>query len=190
MVGSTLYFLFEEVEEELTPTLPILTRREFELTCFWSGIRLTKGLASRLRSSGSRRCLIDVFCLTINRIELSQIVRSQQVPILQFPAANSHTVLNTDNLGVSLEHLSLPRSYLPFGKSCVLIPSNAHISTPFFQKTVFFTKICFGNPPSKFMEVCLSRNICDNEVQLRCRSYLHFAKLQHTEKFTNVNAFI
>jgi hypothetical protein len=30
----------------------------------------------------------------------------------------------------------------------VAVPSNAHISTPFFQKTVFFSKICFGNPPS------------------------------------------
>jgi hypothetical protein len=36
------------------------------------------------------------------------------------------------------------------------IPSNAHISTPFFQKTVFFSKICFGKPPSKFLEVCLN----------------------------------
>jgi hypothetical protein len=31
----------------------------------------------------------------------------------------------------------------------MFIPSNAHISTPFFQKTVFFSKICFGNPPLK-----------------------------------------
>jgi hypothetical protein len=30
------------------------------------------------------------------------------------------------------------------------VPSNAHISTPFFQKTVFFSKICFGNPPQIF----------------------------------------
>ncbi len=35
------------------------------------------------------------------------------------------------------------------------IPSNAHISAPFFQKTVFFSKICFGSHPSKFLEVCL-----------------------------------
>ncbi len=28
------------------------------------------------------------------------------------------------------------------------IPSNAHILTPFFQKTVFFSKISFGKPPS------------------------------------------
>ncbi len=27
---------------------------------------------------------------------------------------------------------------------------------PFCQKTVFFSKICFGNPPSKFLEVCLN----------------------------------
>jgi len=27
------------------------------------------------------------------------------------------------------------------------VPSNAHISTPFFQKTVFFSKIFFGKPP-------------------------------------------
>jgi hypothetical protein len=43
----------------------------------------------------------------------------------------------------------------PLG-SRVNIPSNAHISTPFFQKTVFFSKIFFGKPPSKFLEVCLN----------------------------------
>jgi hypothetical protein len=31
-----------------------------------------------------------------------------------------------------------------------IIPSNAHISTPFFQKIVFFFKICFGSPPQNF----------------------------------------
>ncbi len=36
------------------------------------------------------------------------------------------------------------------------IPSIAHISTPFFQKTVFFSKIFFGKFPSKFLEVCLN----------------------------------
>jgi hypothetical protein len=36
------------------------------------------------------------------------------------------------------------------------IPSNAHISTPFFQKTVFFSKIFFGKPPSNFLKVCLN----------------------------------
>ncbi len=40
------------------------------------------------------------------------------------------------------------------------VPSNAHISTPFFHKTVFFSKIFFGKPgtkpPSKFLEVCLN----------------------------------
>jgi hypothetical protein len=36
------------------------------------------------------------------------------------------------------------------------IPSNAHISTPFYQKTVFFSKIFFGKPHSKFLEVCLN----------------------------------
>ncbi len=30
-----------------------------------------------------------------------------------------------------------------------LLPSNAHISTPFFQKIVFFSKICFCSPPLK-----------------------------------------
>jgi hypothetical protein len=29
-----------------------------------------------------------------------------------------------------------------------LLPSNAHISTTFFHKTVFFSKIFFGKPPS------------------------------------------
>ncbi len=38
----------------------------------------------------------------------------------------------------------------------VHIPSNAHFSTPFFKKIVFFSKICFGSPPSKFLEVCLN----------------------------------
>jgi hypothetical protein len=33
----------------------------------------------------------------------------------------------------------------------VNVPSNAHISTPFFQKTVFFSRIFFGKPPSKFL---------------------------------------
>ncbi len=37
-----------------------------------------------------------------------------------------------------------------------IIPSNAHISTPLFQKTVFFSKICFGNPPTKFLQECLN----------------------------------
>ena len=37
-----------------------------------------------------------------------------------------------------------------------LLPSNAHISTPFFRKTVVFSKICLGSPPSKFFEVCLN----------------------------------
>jgi hypothetical protein len=38
----------------------------------------------------------------------------------------------------------------------ITVPSNAHISTPFFQKTVFFSKIFFGKPPSKLLEVCLN----------------------------------
>jgi hypothetical protein len=36
------------------------------------------------------------------------------------------------------------------------VPSNAHNSTPFFHKTVFFSKIFLGKPPSKFLEVCLN----------------------------------
>jgi hypothetical protein len=36
------------------------------------------------------------------------------------------------------------------------VPSNTHTSTPFFQKTVFFSKIFFGKPPSKFWRVCLN----------------------------------
>ncbi len=36
------------------------------------------------------------------------------------------------------------------------IPSNVHISTPFFRKTVFFFKICFGNILWKFLGVCLN----------------------------------
>jgi hypothetical protein len=43
-----------------------------------------------------------------------------------------------------------------FGGTFAPLPSNAHISTPFFQKTVFFSKIFFGEPPSKFLEVCLN----------------------------------
>jgi hypothetical protein len=33
------------------------------------------------------------------------------------------------------------------------IPSKAYISPPFFQKIVFLSKIFFGKPPSKFLEV-------------------------------------
>ncbi len=40
--------------------------------------------------------------------------------------------------------------------SFTVLPSNAHIATPFFQKTVFFSKIFLGKPPSKFLEVCLN----------------------------------
>jgi hypothetical protein len=40
--------------------------------------------------------------------------------------------------------------------SCKYIPSNGHISTPFFQKTLFFSKIFFGKPSSKFLEACLN----------------------------------
>jgi hypothetical protein len=36
------------------------------------------------------------------------------------------------------------------------VPSNAHISTPFFHKTVFFSKIFCGKPPSELLEVCLN----------------------------------
>jgi hypothetical protein len=33
------------------------------------------------------------------------------------------------------------------------LPSNAHILLPLFQKTLFFSKIFFGKPPSKLLEV-------------------------------------
>jgi hypothetical protein len=36
------------------------------------------------------------------------------------------------------------------------LSSNAHISTFFFQKIVFFSKIFFGKPLSKFFEVFLN----------------------------------
>jgi hypothetical protein len=36
-----------------------------------------------------------------------------------------------------------------------ILPPKAHILKPFFRKTVFFSKIFFGKPPSKFLEVCL-----------------------------------
>jgi hypothetical protein len=42
------------------------------------------------------------------------------------------------------------------GVNSLQLPPNAHILTPFFQKTVFFSKIFFGKPPSKFLEVCLN----------------------------------
>ncbi len=38
------------------------------------------------------------------------------------------------------------REYRPHQTKILSVPSNAHISTPFFQKTVFFSKICFGSP--------------------------------------------
>ncbi len=37
-----------------------------------------------------------------------------------------------------------------------VLPPNSHISTPFFHKTAFFSKIFFGKPPSKLLEVCLN----------------------------------
>jgi hypothetical protein len=49
--------------------------------------------------------------------------------------------------GTSFHHANLVQ--------VLLLPSNAHISTPFFHKTVFFSKMFFGKPPSKFLEVCL-----------------------------------
>ncbi len=36
------------------------------------------------------------------------------------------------------------------------IPSNSHISTPFFRKTVVFSKICLGSPPYKVLEVYIN----------------------------------
>ncbi len=86
------------------------------------------------------------------------------------------------------------------------LPSNAHISTPFFRKTVFFSKIFLGKPPSKFLEVCPNSeyiwkwspvyNFSSARALKKLISagvevvYLHFANLRHTEGFTNVNAFI
>ncbi len=81
-----------------------------------------------------------------------------------------------------------------------ILPSNAHISTLFFHKTVFFSKIFFGKPHSKFLEVCLNSEYMwkwspvynFNSKSLKkanfrwCRSYLPFAKLRHTEGFNNV----
>jgi hypothetical protein len=52
--------------------------------------------------------------------------------------------------------LLIIRYYLPKRKEDNVITTNAHISTPFFQKIVFFFKIFFGKPPSKFLEVCLN----------------------------------
>ncbi len=54
---------------------------------------------------------------------------------------------------LAVKPLFWPKNFLYF---LLDVPSNAHISTPFFQKTVFFSKICFGDPPSKFLEVCLN----------------------------------
>jgi hypothetical protein len=40
----------------------------------------------------------------------------------------------------------------------ISVPSNVHMLTLIFQKTVFFSKIFFGKPPppSNFLEVCLN----------------------------------
>ncbi len=48
------------------------------------------------------------------------------------------------------------------------IPSNAQISTPFFQKTVFFSKICFGNPPKIF------RGMSKFRIYVKMKSSLQF----------------
>ncbi len=44
-------------------------------------------------------------------------------------------------------------------KNFYRFPSNVHISTPSFQKTVFFFKMCFGNTTWKFLWVCLNFGI-------------------------------
>ena len=85
-----------------------------------------------------------------------------------------------------------------------IVPSNAHILIPFFQKTVFFSNIFFGNPPSKFLEVFLNSEYLwkwspvYNFNSARALKKLLSAGVEvtstlpnwHTEGFTNVNAFI
>jgi hypothetical protein len=43
-----------------------------------------------------------------------------------------------------------------FDEICTVVRPTPIFRHPFFQKTVFFSKICFGNPPSKFLEVYLN----------------------------------
>jgi hypothetical protein len=124
-----------------------------------------------------------------------------------------HKIKRSD-MQVSIQRICMSYSY--GGQNSIIIrscetimiltlPSNAQISTPFFRRQCFFffSKICFGNPPSNFLGVGINSE-CDNEVQFtvltvkgpkkasfrRCRSYLRFTKLRHTERFTNANAFI
>ncbi len=48
--------------------------------------------------------------------------------------------------------LSLHKPATPYYRS---IPSNVLSSTYFLGKTFFFSKICLGDPPLIFLEVCL-----------------------------------
>jgi hypothetical protein len=94
-------------------------------------------------------------------------------------------------------------------KMQVCLPKHNYRQTPIFRHP-FFRKQCFSlnmfwEPPlkifggmSKFrlyvkMKSSLQFEQCKGPKKatfLQCRSYLHFAKLRHTEGFTNVNAFI
>ncbi len=75
----------------------------------------------------------------------------------------------------------------------------------FFQKTVFFFKICFRYTPWKFLEVCLNSESMWRWIPVYnfkttfalkklflagVEPYRHFAKLWHIEGFTYVKAFI
>jgi hypothetical protein len=76
---------------------------------------------------------------------------------------------------------------------------------PFFRKQCYSPKYVLETTPLKIFGGMSKRGIyvkmksslqflkCqgpNKAIFLRCRSYLHFAKLRHTEGFTNVNAFI
>ncbi len=87
--------------------------------------------------------------------------------------------------------------------SSTVVPSNAHISTSFFRKQCFSLKYVlvaplkiFGDLSKIGIYVILTSSVQYLTVTLkkatfrRGRSYLHLAKLRHTEGFTNVNAFI
>ncbi len=78
-----------------------------------------------------------------------------------------------DNDGASLQCRNLLRSPKWGERTClqIILLLKCYRQTPifrhpFFQKTVFFSKIFFGKPPSKFLEVCLN-----SEYMWKCPVY-------------------
>ena len=111
-------------------------------------------------------------------------------------------------IGCKLEMLPLSYSPTIFPPSCrnqrSMYRQTPIFRHPFFRKQCFSLKYSLVSPPQKFggvskfgiyvkMKSSLQFLQCKGLKKAtfrRCQSYLHFAKLQHTEGFTNVKAFI